>query len=88
METTPAEQSSISKYATQNGATAASRHFSNKLRKHVSHSIAKSMKKTTYEEELCKKRQCDDESYDEFTDHPTKKRGRKVLLDEDLDLKV
>ena len=32
-------------------------------------------------------RRCDDGSYDEFTDL-TKKRGKKVLLGEDLDLKV
>ena len=53
----------------------------------MSHSTAKSMKKA-YEEELCKRRRCDDGSVQEISDLPAKKRGRNVLLGEDLDMKV
>ena len=84
---TSSERSQIGKYASQHGATAASRHFSHKLKKSVSRSTAKSMKKA-YEEELRKRRRCDDESDQEISDLPAKKRGRKVLLGEDLDMKV
>ena len=80
-------RSQIGKYASQHGATAASRHFSHKLKKSVSRSTAKSMKKA-YEEELRKRRRCDDESDQEISNLPAKKRGRKVLLGEDLDMKV
>ena len=53
----------------------------------MSRSTAKSMKKA-YEEELRKRRRCDDESDQEISDLPAKKRGRKVLLGEDPDMKV
>ena len=64
---TSSERSQIGKYASQHGATAASRHFSHKLKKSVSRSTAKSMKKA-YEEELRKRRRCDDESDQEISD--------------------
>ena len=44
--------------------------------------------KTAYEEELRKRRHCDDESDPEISDLHAKKRGRKVLLGEDVDMKV
>ena len=81
------ERSQIGKYASQHGATAASRHFSTKLKKSVSRSTAKSMKKV-YKEELRKRRCYDDGSSHEISDLPAKKRGRKVLLGEDLDTKA
>ena len=43
--------------------------------------------KKAYEEELRKRRRCDDGSSQEVSDLPAK-RGRKVLLGEDLDMKV
>ena len=58
---TSSKCSQIGKYASQHGATAASRHFSSKLKKSVSRSTAKSLKKV-YEEELRKRRRCDDGS--------------------------
>ena len=61
-------------------------YFSTKLKKPVSHSTAKSIRKT-YEEEQCKKKLHDDGSLEEITDLPANKKGRKQLLGEDLDLK-
>ena len=37
--------------------------------------------------ELCKRRRSDDGSPGEVSDHPAKRRGRKVLLSEEVDLK-
>ena len=53
----------------------------------MSRSTAKSMKKA-YEEELHKRRRCDDESNQGISYLPAKKRCRKILLGEDLDMKV
>ena len=61
------ERLQLAKYAFQHGATAVSQHFSNVLRKPVSCSTAKSMKKD-YEAELCKRRR--DENRDEMTELP------------------
>ena len=83
----PSERSRIGKYAFQHGATAASRHFSTKLKKRVSRSTAKSMKKA-YEAELRERRRCYVAGTEEITDLPAKKRGRKLLIGEDLDQKV
>ena len=81
------ERSQIGKYASQHGATAASRHFSAKLKKTVSYSTAKSMKKA-YEDELRKRRRCYVAGMEEITDLPAKKRGRKLLIGDNLDEKV
>ena len=62
-------------------------HHGIKLKKSVSRSTAKSMKKA-YEEELRKRKCCDDGSSREISDLPAKKRDRKVLLGEDLNMKV
>ena len=81
------ERLQIGKYASQHGATSASRHFSDKLKKPVCRSTAKSLKKA-YEEELRKRRRHGDGSSVELADLPAKKRGRKLLIGENLDLKV
>ena len=83
----PSERFQIGKYASQHGATAAARYFSSKLKQPVSRSTAKCIRKM-YEVELRKRRRCDDGSLEEITDLPANKRGRKLLLREDLDLKV
>ena len=44
--------------------------------------------KKAYGEELRKRRRCDDESDQDISHLSAKKRGRKVLLGEDLDMKV
>ena len=81
------ERSQIGKYASQHGATAASRYFSLKLKKTVSRSTVKSMKKA-YEAELRKRRRCDVAGFEEITDLPVMKRERKLLIGEDLDQNV
>ena len=53
----------------------------------MSRSSAKSMKKA-YEAELRKRRRCDVAGFEEITDLPVMKRGRKLLIGEDLDQKV
>ena len=78
------DRSQIGKYASQHGATAASRHFSLKLKKTVRRSTAKSMKKA-YETELRKTQRCDVAGFDDITDLPVMK---KILIGEDLDQKV
>ena len=67
----PSEHSQIGKYASQHGATAASQNFSRKLKKSVSHSTTKWMKKA-YKEELRERRRCDNGSNQEITDLPAK----------------
>ena len=85
----PSQRSLIGKYTSQHGPTAASRHFSRKLEKSVSRSTAKSIKKD-YDEEIRKRRRLDANGTGivEITELPAKKIGRKVLLGEDLDMKV
>ena len=75
----------IGKYACQHGAAAAARHFTRKLKKPVRESSVKSIKKG-YIEELRKRQRTDDG--EEVTAFPAKKRGRKLLLGDDLDHKV
>ena len=71
----PSERFQTGKYASQHGATAAARYFSTKLMKSVSRSTAKSIRKT-YEEELRKRRRCDDGSLGRSqTFQPTREGG-------------
>uniref|UniRef100_A0A1X7V4M5 Uncharacterized protein n=1 Tax=Amphimedon queenslandica TaxID=400682 RepID=A0A1X7V4M5_AMPQE len=88
------ERAQIGKYAIQHGATSASKNFSRKLKKPVTRSTAKSIK-NDYEEEIRKsRRQITTGGTNtgtgsiEITELPSKKRGRKVLRGENLDLKV
>ena len=80
-----ADRAKIGKYACQHGAAAAARHFTGKFKKRLSESTVKSIKKG-YIKELLKRRRADDG--EELTAFPAKKRGRKLLLGNDLDHKV
>ena len=77
------------KYALLNGVSAATKHFSRQfkgLRESTVHSI-----RSAYKVELERKRKqlaTDDSSDDEVCSLPERKRGRKVILGEDLDSKV
>ena len=75
----------IAKHASQHGAATTARYYSRKLEKKVSESTVKSIKKA-YVEELRKRPWADDG--EAITALPTKKRGRKFLLGQDVDQKV
>ena len=83
---TATQRSEIGKYSCQHGAAATARHFSLKLRSKVSESTVKSIKKA-YLEELRKRPRTDDGG-EPISALPVKKRGRKLLLGDDLDQKV
>ena len=83
---TATQRSKIGKYSCQYGAAAAARHFSKKLGSEVSESTVKSIKKA-YLEELRKRPRTDDGG-EPISALPVKKRGRKLLLGDDLDQKV
>ena len=75
----------IAKYAGYHGAAESARNFSRKLDRCLSVSTVKSIKKS-YVEELRKRARTDDG--DEIMILPVKKRGRKLLLGQDLDQMV
>ena len=79
------DRAKIGKYACQHGAAAAARHFTRKFKKRVSESTVKSIKQG-YIKELLKRPRADDG--EELMAFPAKKRGRKLLLGDDLDHKV
>ena len=83
---TAAQRFEIGKYSCQYGAAEAARHFSRKLGSKVRESSVKSIKKA-YLEEL-RKRPRNDDGEEPISVLPVKKRGRKVLLGDDLDQKV
>ena len=80
----PKKRADIGKYACQNGTTAAAKHYSHKLGTKISSTTVQSMKKQ-YLEERKKKRTEDDHDVSSL---PLKKRGRPLLLGEELDTKV
>lgn len=82
---TPSQRFQIGRYSSQHGAAAAARHFSRIYEHEVSESTVKSIK-NYYISEVRKRPRSDDG--EEFASLPTKKRGRKLLLGEDLDSKV
>ena len=82
---TGAQRSEIGKYSCQHGAAAAAKHFSRIWGSKIRDSTVKSIKKA-YLEELRKRPRSEDG--EEITALPTKKCGRKLLLGEDLDMKV
>jgi hypothetical protein len=82
---TPEQRSAIGRYSSQHGAAAAAKHFSRLWESKISESTVKSIKKG-YLEELRKRPRADDG--EGIVALPTKKRGRKLLLGEDLDTKV
>ena len=69
------------------GAAATVKHFSKLWGCKISDSTVKSIKKA-YLDELRKRPRSDDGRNSEITAPPPKKRGRKVLLGKDLDMKV
>ena len=75
----------IGKYASQHGVAAAARHFSKKLDNCVSETTVRSIR-NVYIEGLKRKRQ--DEEEGDIVTLPLKKRGRPLLLGQDLDTKV
>lgn len=80
---TPKVRLEIAKYATNHGIASAARVFSHRLKKKVSESTVRSMR-NAYREELRKRSEDDDE----MPDFPAKKRGRHVLLGDELDKTV
>ena len=81
---TSVQRSEIGKYSCQLGAAAAAKHFSRIWGSKISDSTVKSIKKA-YLEELRKRPRSEDG--EEITALPAKKRGRKLFLGEDLDMK-
>lgn len=81
---TPAVRLEIAKYACNHGVTSAARVFSRRLRNTVAESTVRSMR-DAYRDEL-RKRSAED--VEEMSVLPSKKRGRRVLLDEELDKTV
>ena len=75
----------IGKYAAENGNTAASRHFSKDLEKPLSEGTIRGFK-SKYLDELSRKRKANEDLTTESL--PDKKRGRPLLLGEELDHKV
>ena len=76
----------IGKYASENGDSAAARHFSTVLSKPISRTTVHGLKKT-YDQELSRKRKTEEDLA--ISTLPSKKRGRRPLLfGEDHDTKV
>ena len=75
----------IGKYSSENGDSAAARHFSTVLSKPISRTTVHGLKKAYYQE-LSRKRKVEEDLA--ISTLPTKKRGRPLLLGEDLDTKV
>ena len=82
---TPLQRALIGKRAAENGVTATIRHFSGSYDGCDLKETTVRRFKNEYLVELKKKRHCED---DEVTELPLKKRGRPLLLGEELDQKV
>ena len=80
----PETRAAIGKFASLNGVSASSRHFSRQLKHHVSTSTVLSIKKSHLEE---KKRRDRGHSHQAITMLPSKTRGRPLLLG-DIDGKI
>ena len=75
----------IGKYSSYHGVAAASRHFSRKLSKRVSETTVRSIR-SAYLEGIKRKRPVElDEEDEDIVALPRKKRGRPVLLGQELD---
>ena len=81
----PDERAEIGQYACDNGIAAAARHFSKRFKSTINESTVRTMKKD-YLEVLRQKRAAQDEG--DLTVLPHKKRGRPVLLGQELDATV
>ena len=84
---TPAQKATIGKRAAENGVTATLRHFSKSYEDLDLKETTVRRFKNEYLLELKRKRHCDN-SDREVLELPTKKRGRPLLLGEELDQKV
>ena len=82
---TSEERAKIGRYALLNGVAAAARHFSRKLSIRLSESTVRSIK-DAYKVEVNRKRKQHDDN--DVSSLPVKKRGRSLLIGEDLDSKV
>ena len=81
----PTVRAEMGKYACHHGVAAAPRFFSRKLDKKVSESTVRSIK-SVYAEGVRQKRRADDGG--DITVLPLKKRGRPILLGQELDTNV
>ena len=76
----------IGKYSSENGVHAAARHFSMELGKNINPSTIRGFKRA-YLQEMNRKRRADEDDLT-VTSLPAKKRGRPLLLGEELDRKI
>lgn len=76
----------IGKYATVHGVSTASNIFSRKVGQRISEATVRSIRDSYTEELKCRRKRCG--STAEITELPERKRGRHVLLGEDLDRMV
>lgn len=83
----PQDRARIGKYAAYFGVAAASRFYSRKFKSTVSETTVHSIKKD-YLKSVAEKRRKTDDDDAELSSLETKKRGRHVLLGEDIDGKV
>uniref|UniRef100_A0A1X7V717 DUF4817 domain-containing protein n=1 Tax=Amphimedon queenslandica TaxID=400682 RepID=A0A1X7V717_AMPQE len=81
---TPEERATIARYAFRNGVMATKRNFFAKLNLKINESTVRRFKKAYIEERGSKRAVCEDDDA-EITKLPPKKRGRKVLLGENMD---
>ena len=81
----PSVRADIGRYASLHGTTAAARHFSRKLGQEVRKSTVASIRKA-YLEGMREKRAAEGDG--DLALLPQKKRGRRVLLGDDIDFKV
>ena len=82
----PQERLEIGRYASDHGTAAAARYFSRKLQQKIRESTVQYIRKE-YVRGLARKRAASEDEGD-FTSLPHKKRGRPVLLGEELDGEV
>lgn len=81
----PQLRAAIGKYSSLHGSTRAARYYTRVLKRNVNESSVRSIMKA-YREEFRQKRLRDEE--DEIQELPTKKRGRPLLLGEEIDKQV
>ena len=79
------DRASMGRYASQHGVAAAASVFTHKLQHHVSETTVRSLKKAYLEQKRNKRAVEDDNDVDVL---PPKKRGRPVLLGDDVDQKL
>ena len=83
----PQLRAAMGKYSSVHGSTRAARYYTRVLKKPICESTIRSIAKA-YQDELHQKHQRDDPDEDEIRELPIKKRGRPLLLGEELDKQV